>query len=152
MKYFSAALVALILTGCQKFNIVNVTKENGNVVFSNEKIISTCTKSIYIYDFEVKYINSDGADTVWMLVRSTQPNPEHTSFDFPLIYGESVIDVNTTIEASTLKSGLYKLGATLSCLTTDGDKSITLIGIFAIDKDNNLITNQDEISRIESQI
>jgi len=152
MKFFSSILIIILLAGCQKFHVINVFKEHGKIIFSNEMVTSTCTKSVYIYDFEVKHINNKVENTAWMLVRNKQANSEDIAFDFPLEYGASIPGVNTTAVAMNLKPGIYKIGATLFCLTINDAKSTSLIGVFAIDSDGALVTDQKVISNMEEEI
>ncbi|OUS10787.1 hypothetical protein A9Q89_10515 [Gammaproteobacteria bacterium 53_120_T64] len=151
MKFSLVILSALIMSGCKEFHVINVSKVRQSLVFSNEMIVSACTKSIYIYDFEVMYSDGDVSSTGWGLVRDAQPDLEYSRFDLPLVYGDSLASVSTVDKAMDLVPGVYKLGATIYCLTADNTRSFSLVGVFAIDEDGGLITDQEKISRIENK-
>ncbi len=150
MKYTCILLLIFILVGCQKFYTINVTKKDGKIVFGSEMLASHCKKSIYIYDFEVKYRNNKVTDTAWMIVRNKRPSSGYTAFDFPLVYGESITGVSTRTEAIEILPGVYKLGATISCLTESDSESRSLLGSFAIGINGELITDKEKILSMEN--
>ncbi len=152
MKYLLSFFALVILVGCQKFFFLDVAQKNSDLIFSNDEAMSKCTNGIAIYDFEVIYKNNKGSNTAWNLVRESRLSQEKGVYQLPIIYGKAYKGVRESKKAMELISGVYKLGATLSCLTSSDTLSLSMLGAFAIDSEGKIITDKEEVESFEKNI
>lgn len=138
MKTLFFSLFLVFVSGCQKFHEIQVKFENNKLVFYNDEIKNTCTKGIIISDFDVQYIGKHSGAVAWKLVRKFDTIFNASSYDLPLVYGDTIENIDTVTSAIKLTEGKYNFGGTLSCKKKSENKSITINGSFVIDKDGKI--------------
>jgi len=139
MKKITFLLLIAILTGCQKFESLEIQLNENKIVFTKNDIINECTKGVYIFDYGIEYVSESNRVIAWSIARGFDSEYLDSVTELPFRYGATFKGIETRTEAIVMQTGVYNYGGTLACLSANNEKSISVSGSFTIEVNNGII-------------
>ncbi len=139
MKNITFLLFITILSGCQKFEILEVEVDSNKIVFTKNDIINECSGGVYIFDFGIEYVSESDRVLAWSIARAFDSEYVENLSELPFFYGTAFKGIETRSKAIAIKSGNYNYGGTLACLSSNNEKSISISGSFTIEENKGII-------------
>lgn len=141
MKYNTLFFLSIILiSGCQKFEILDVSVDENSIVFSGNGIINQCSRGVYITNFDIEYVNGKNNSVAWSIDRGFNfEYKEGKKLEIPFQYGETFTGIITRVEAINLTTGTYNYGGTFACLIAGDETPISVKGSFSIGEKNGVL-------------